>query len=400
MLHAFGDLGALAAVDAGSARARRAPWPRRAACASSCAPFQAAHRRRRSRYPAGDFAERLRGARGDARRGPADALRRARRRRRLRHALQPGEPSPTHLQAASDGCSPSSATSRRAASPTACSSTCGASSAAGRRRTAPAPTTARRGWDSDRHARAGQMVGEFPGLATLDAEGNLRSTSDFRGALLRAARAVARRRRRADHPRRRSFTRARRSSSREAARRADAGGGGARRARCRRSTRARKNPVPLKKLCKRKPSKLTGRKQRKRCKKSPRAADAEQPDHPTAHRPGAPVVPPVTDPAPTDPGTTDPGSTPAPLGNGSACARRSSSSRCRAPSWRRATRWVGELQNAGEDPHDLRIAPRAPARRSSASPRCFPGTRIARRRSSRRAATSSGARSRITKRSE
>ena len=41
-------------------------------------------------------------------------------------------------------CSPSSATSRRAASPTACSCTCGASSAAARRRTRAAPTTARR----------------------------------------------------------------------------------------------------------------------------------------------------------------------------------------------------------------------------------------------------------------
>jgi uncharacterized protein (DUF1501 family) len=27
----------------------------------------------------------------------------------------------------------------------------------------------------------GQMVGEFPGLSTLDAQGNLRATSDFRG---------------------------------------------------------------------------------------------------------------------------------------------------------------------------------------------------------------------------
>ena len=33
------------------------------------------------------------------------------------------------------------------------------------------------------HVR-GQMVGEFPGLAQLDADDNLRATADFRGALL------------------------------------------------------------------------------------------------------------------------------------------------------------------------------------------------------------------------
>ena len=48
----------------------------------------------------------------------------------------------------------------------------------------------------------GQMVGEFPGLATLDANDNLRATSDFRGDVLLAAGAVARPRRRPDHPRR------------------------------------------------------------------------------------------------------------------------------------------------------------------------------------------------------
>ena len=42
----------------------------------------------------------------------------------------------------------------------------------------------------------GEMVGEFPGLATLDDNDNLRVTSDFRGDVLLAARAVARPRRR------------------------------------------------------------------------------------------------------------------------------------------------------------------------------------------------------------
>ena len=48
----------------------------------------------------------------------------------------------------------------------------------------------------------GEMVGEFPGLANLDANENLRVTSDFRGDVLLAARAVARPGRRPDHPRR------------------------------------------------------------------------------------------------------------------------------------------------------------------------------------------------------
>ena len=42
----------------------------------------------------------------------------------------------------------------------------------------------------------GEMVGEFPGLATLDATTTCASTSDFRGDVLLAARAVARPRRR------------------------------------------------------------------------------------------------------------------------------------------------------------------------------------------------------------
>ncbi len=51
----------------------------------------------------------------------------------------------------------------------------------------------------------GQMVGEFPGLATLDANENLRVTSDFRGDVLLAAGAVAGLRLGRDHPRRRGL---------------------------------------------------------------------------------------------------------------------------------------------------------------------------------------------------
>ena len=48
----------------------------------------------------------------------------------------------------------------------------------------------------------GEMVGEFPGLATLDDNDNLRVTSDFRGDVLLAAGAVAGPRRGLGHPRR------------------------------------------------------------------------------------------------------------------------------------------------------------------------------------------------------
>ena len=54
------------------------------------------------------------------------------------------------------------------------------------------------------------MVGEFPGLATLDDGDNLRATADFRGALLLAAGAVARRRRRRRSSRARRRSRGRR----------------------------------------------------------------------------------------------------------------------------------------------------------------------------------------------
>ena len=46
----------------------------------------------------------------------------------------------------------------------------------------------------------GTMVGEFPGLTTLDPQANLRATSDFRDHVLLAAGAVDGRRRGAGHP--------------------------------------------------------------------------------------------------------------------------------------------------------------------------------------------------------
>ena len=70
----------------------------------------------------------------------------------------------------------------------------------------------------DRLPRTGQMIGEFPGLKNLDEDGNLRPTSDFRGALLRARRTVARRRRRRGSSRTRARSRGRRCSHDEAAR--------------------------------------------------------------------------------------------------------------------------------------------------------------------------------------
>ena len=49
---------------------------------------------------------------------------------------------------------------------------------------------------------SGRMIGEFPGLEKLDKDGNLRATSDFRGALRRAVRRLVRRRSRCGAPRR------------------------------------------------------------------------------------------------------------------------------------------------------------------------------------------------------
>ncbi len=95
--------------------------------------------RRRRRVPAPS-----RRPRGDARGRAAAARRRALGARRLRHPRQPGAGArPTTSSSPPTRCSRSSAISRRAGSPTACSSTCGRSSAAARRRTArAAPTTA------------------------------------------------------------------------------------------------------------------------------------------------------------------------------------------------------------------------------------------------------------------
>ena len=72
-----------------------------------------------------------------------------------------------------------------------------------RSRTARAPTTARPALSFLIGTQVkGTMVGEFPGLATLDAQGNLRNTSDFRARLQARRAGLAGRRRDRDHPRR------------------------------------------------------------------------------------------------------------------------------------------------------------------------------------------------------
>ena len=153
-------------------------------------------------YPDNDFAASARRARRDARRRRADPLRRHRRARRLRHALQPGRArSATTSRPSATRCSRSSATSRRAASPTASSRRSGRSSAGARSRTT-------RGTDHGAGGVAfvigtkakGQQIGEFPGLATLDDGDNLVRHGGLPCGLLLAAGAVVRRRRGADHP--------------------------------------------------------------------------------------------------------------------------------------------------------------------------------------------------------
>ena len=75
---------------------------------------------------------------------------------------------------------PSRPTSRRAASPTACCQRLErvrAPPGGERQRHRP---RRRRPLAADRHAAKGTMVGEFPGLATLDEDDNLRHTTDFR----------------------------------------------------------------------------------------------------------------------------------------------------------------------------------------------------------------------------
>jgi plastocyanin len=129
--------------------------------------------------------------------------------------------------------------------------------------------------------------------------------------------------------------------------------------------------VPLKKLCKKKPSKLT-KKQRKRCKKWKR--DRTNP---------APVTPePVPEPEPgpedeTPPVVTpeEPGTNPqepAPLGRLGVRAEEFKLTLSRTTL--AAGDALVELQNFGEDPHDLRIAPSG-APLLASFPEIDPGTR-------------------------
>jgi hypothetical protein len=130
---------------------------------------------------------------------------------------------------------------------------------------------------------------------------------------------------------------------------------------------AAKKPVPLKKLCKKKPSKLT-KKQRKRCRKWKRAR------HETRSEPDP--APPVTpDPVPEEPPvvTPDDPATPAPpLGRLGVSAREFSLTLSRQTLARGDA--LVELQNFGEDPHDLRIAP-AGAPLLASFPEIDPNTR-------------------------
>lgn len=103
------------------------------------------------------------------------------------------------------------------------------------------------------------------------------------------------------------------------------------------------------KYCKKKPSKLT-KKQRKRCKRKHRT-------HSTTTAPiTQPVTPPVVDPPPAPDPTTpaDPG-TPATLGRLGVTAKEFKLTLSRT-SLTPGDALV-QLQNAGEDPHDLHIEP-------------------------------------------
>ena len=129
--------------------------------------------------------------------------------------------------------------------------------------------------------------------------------------------------------------------------------------------------VPLKKLCKKKPSKLT-KKQRKRCKKWRRQQDKPGPVMPVTPDP---VPEPEPDPpvvAPDDPGTTPPPE-PAPLGRLGVRAEEFKLTLSRTSL--AAGDALVELQNFGEDPHDLRIAPSGGGPFAASFPEIDPGTR-------------------------
>ena len=172
----WGGQGALATADAELAAARRAAGMS-TALRTQLAGAAGPHGRLAGRrpYPAGTnaFPQPARVAGGDDRARPAAAGRRARRQRRLRHAREPGRDAAGQPRAAVGArWPPSRPTSRRAASPTACSCTSGASSAA-------APQANGSGTDHGAGGASfvmgtqakGAMVGEFPGLGRRSTRG-------------------------------------------------------------------------------------------------------------------------------------------------------------------------------------------------------------------------------------
>jgi hypothetical protein len=133
-------------------------------------------------------------------------------------------------------------------------------------------------------------------------------------------------------------------------------------------------PVPLKKLCKKKPSKLT-KKQRKRCRewkrKRNRADDKPAPVEPD------PAPQPDPAPDPEDPPVEtpdDPGTTPTEPVLGRLAVRAEEFKLTLSRTSLASGDALVELQNFGEDPHDLRIAP-AGAPLLASFPEIDPGTR-------------------------
>jgi hypothetical protein len=130
--------------------------------------------------------------------------------------------------------------------------------------------------------------------------------------------------------------------------------------------------VPLKKLCKKKPSKLT-KKQRKRCREWKRGH--ARPDRVTPDPAPEPEPDPLPEPEPPvvaeDPGTTPP-APPAPLGRLAVRVEEFKLTLSRTSL--AAGDALVELQNFGEDPHDLRIAP-AGGPLAASFPEIDPGTR-------------------------
>jgi plastocyanin len=123
--------------------------------------------------------------------------------------------------------------------------------------------------------------------------------------------------------------------------------------------------------CKKKPSKLT-KKQRRRCKRAKRhSTHSSTTTPPTGPLTNPPAVPPVTDPPVVDPpAPSDPAA--GTLGRLSVRAREYSFTLSRTELT--AGDSLIELQNAGEDPHDLRIVPSGGGSLLAAYGETAPGT--------------------------